>query len=139
MPLVSKGKTIRDQDDLRMKLTRNVGCSPELVGHLGIHGDHLVRLDLGSCVSVFDLSSYPISEWLTDHGSTDIYQPLLRCLRDVGRVGQELTNVGLLACERADVLDGQVVVAGHVEGLDLAVLEVALLRRHDVLELEAEQ
>lgn len=134
-PFVSVLEIKLENNDGSEVLTRDMGRNLELGCHLRIHSNHLIRLDSSICISFLDLGSHPISEWLTDHGGAHIDEPLLRSSRDVGIVRQVVLDVGLLASECSDVLDGQVLILRNVDALDLAVLEPLFLHRYDVLEL----
>ena len=81
------------------------------------------------------LLCYPCTEGSTNHGSTDIDYPLLGDLLEIWIVRQVVQDVRLLLGEVADMLQGQVLVARHVDCLDLVVRQVLLATVDQVLEL----
>ena len=116
-------------------LTRYVSGLSELLHHLRVDGDHHVLLALHVLVPRFYLLSYPGAEGSTNYGSTDIDYPLLRDLLETGFVRKVIHDVLLLRGEGADMLQGQVLVARHVDCLDLVVRQVLLATVDQVLEL----
>ena len=98
----------------------------ELLRHLGVHGDHHVLLALHELVPRLHLFCYPVTEWSTNYGSTDIDYPLLGDLLEIWIVRQVVQNVRLLLGEVADMLQGQVFVARYIDCLDLVVGQVPL-------------
>ena len=93
----------------------------ELSRHFRVDGDHHVLLALHELVARLDLLSYPVAEGLADHGRADIDDPLLGHLLEVWLVWKVVCDVGLLHDEVTDVLQGQVLVARHVDRLDLVI------------------
>jgi len=81
------------------------------------------------------LLGYPGAEGSTNHGSTDIDNPLLGHLLEIWIVRQVGQDVRLELAEVADMLQGQVLVARHVDCLDLVVGQVLLATVEQVLEL----
>ena len=99
-----------------------------------VHGDHHLLLGAHDRVSLLDLVVDPSSELIAqDHGA-DIDQPLLWDLRQVDVVREEVANVRLVADEREDAVDGQVLVLRDEQGLNLLVGDVRFSPRHDVLQ-----
>ena len=106
----------------------------ELLRHHRVHGDHHLLLPGHLQVPILHLVDDPVLEGLANHGCTNIDDPLLRCLRDVGFVGQVMRDSRLLTGELEDLLQGQVLVLRHVHGLDFVVRDVRLLLGQDVLQ-----
>ena len=111
-----------------------MGAGTELVRHHRVHLDHDLLLVGHQGISILNLLLDPGLERLSQDSGTDIDDPLLRCLRDVGFVGQVMRDSRLLAGELEDLLQGQVLVLRHVHGLDFVVRDVRLLLGQDVLQ-----
>ena len=73
---------------LSKKLTRDVGGAEEVLRHLRIHGDHEFTFLRHQSIAFLDLLANPVLERCADHGSYDVHDPLLRCLRQVNLVRQ---------------------------------------------------
>ena len=58
-----------------------MGTVGELLCHDGIHGDHHVPLLRHGLVAILDLFTYPLLEWLADHGGANVDDPLFGRLR----------------------------------------------------------
>ena len=116
-------------------LTRDMGAGVELGQHLWVHGDHDLLLFRHRCIPVLDLLADPLLEAVSEHGGTDIHEPLLRDLRDIDLVGEVLLDPWVLRREGQDLLDGEVAVLRDVDGLDVVDVDVALALAQDVLEL----
>ena len=65
----------------------------ELGSHQGVHTDHDLLLVGHYGVAVLDLVCDPIFKVLSDDGSTDINNPLLRDLCQIGLVGEIVFNI----------------------------------------------
>ena len=77
---------------------------------------------------------YPVAKGSPNHSSAHINDPLFGHLLEVGLVWEVVHDVGLLHDEVADVLQGQVLVARHVNRLDLVIGQVTLLCVDNTLE-----
>ena len=115
-------------------LTADVGAGLELGLHLGVDVDHHLPLLLHEGIPLLDLLLDPVLERLADHRGAHVHDPLLGRLREVRRVGQVVVDVGMLADELADALQGEIVVLRHMARPDLVVLQGLLLAADDVLE-----
>ena len=111
-----------------------MGAGVELGRHHGVHFDHDLLLLGHDGVALLHLRLDPGLEGLADDSRADVHNPLLGHLRHVGLVRQVIGDVGLLAGELADLLERQVLVLRHVQGLDFGVVDVRLLPRQDVLQ-----
>ena len=110
-----------------------MGAGLELLVHLGVHVYHLTPPLGHGCVPHLDLLLDPVAESLADDSGQDVADPLLRHLIKVGRVRAVQGDGWVLRCEFPDVLQGQVLIGRHVDGLDLGVLDVLLPASDDVL------
>ena len=99
----------------------------KFLGHDRIHGNHHVSLLGHLFVAVLNLLTDPLLEGLADHDGADVHDPLLRSLRKVDVVGEEVGDVWLVGDELEDLFDGERLVLRHVEVLDLVVEQVPLL------------
>ena len=111
-----------------------MGGGLELGRHLGIHGDHDLLLLAHQCIPLLHLLRDPGLELFTENSRDDVDQPLLWDFRHVDLVGEVHEHVGLVDDELEDLLDGEVLVLRHVEGLHLVVVDVCLPPGQDVLE-----
>ena len=111
-----------------------MGAVLEVGGHHGVHRDHHVSLLRHQLVPVLDLLGNPFLEGLIDDCSAHVDDPLLRRLREVLVVGEEGFDVGNVGDELENLLNCQRLVLGHVEMLDLVVLEMTLLLVQHVFE-----
>ena len=102
--------------------------------HHGVHRDHHISLFRHQLISVLDLFTYPLLEGLIDDRSAHVDDPLLGRLREVLVVGEEGFDVGDVGDELENLLNCQRLVLGHVEMLDLVVLEMTLLLVQHVFE-----
>ena len=111
-----------------------MGAVGELLRHDRVHGYHHIPLFSHGFIPIFDLQADPCLERFTDHCGADVDDPLLRCLRQVDIVWQEVGNISLIHDELQDLFDAQGLVLRHVEVLDLVIEEVPLLLVQDVLQ-----
>ena len=117
-----------------MILTGHMCRGLEFGCHLWVEGDHHLSLLGHLGVPLLDLLGHPVSECITDDRGTDVHNPLLRRLRQVNIIRQVVGNVGQVADEDHDLLDGEVLILRHVHVLDAVVLQVGLLLVADVLQ-----
>ena len=75
------------------ELTAHMGASSKLSRHRWIDRDHDLLLVGHNGISVLYLLCNPIFEVLSDDGSTDINNPLLRDLCQIGLVGEIVFNI----------------------------------------------
>ena len=108
------------------------GC--ELGSHLRVHGDHHLLLGAHDGVALFHLVMDPCSEFVAQNDSTDVDQPLLRDFGQVNVVWEEVTDVRFVSDEFEDAIDGQVLVLGHKQGLDLLVRNICFAPGQNVLQ-----
>ena len=111
-----------------------MGARGELGRHHGVHLDHDLLLLGHEGVALLHLVHDPVFEGRADDHGADVDDPLLGHLRQVNAIREELFDFGLGAGEGEDLLDRQVLVLGHVEGLDVVHVDVGLLPGQDVLE-----
>ena len=114
-------------------LTANVGGGTELGGHLRVHRDHHFLLGAHNGISFLDLVVHPLLEAIAQNYSTYIDYPLLRDLRKVDVVRKVIGDVGLVAYELKDLLEGKVLVLRYIDGLNLVSLDPELLPVDKVL------
>ena len=110
IPLVSDKINRLDMNEIRAALTRDMCGRLELGKHLRIYRDHDFLLLIHDSIPLLDLISHPISEWLSDHGSTDIDNPLFRDLGQVWLVREVEPNILMSANKLQYFLDRQVFV-----------------------------
>jgi len=115
-------------------LTGDVGGGGKLLGHFGVHRDHELSFLRHLGIALFDLVGDPVLELLAGHCSHNVDDPLLWRLGQVNWVGQVLDYVRVVLNLFHDLLDGQALVLGDMEVLDLVVLNVALLLVEHVLQ-----
>ena len=111
-----------------------MGRGSELGGHLGVDGDHHLLLLTHEGVALLHLVLDPGPELVAKHHGAHVHQPLLGHLGQVDIIGQEVVDVGLLRHEVEDVINGQALVLGHEQRLDLVVRHVRLAPGQHVLE-----
>ena len=104
-----------------------MGAGAELCRHIRVHGNHHFLFGIHELVPFLDLVIHPLFELLADDHGTDVDNPLLGHARQVDIVGQIVRNTGLVAGELQDILEGQVLVLGHEQGLDLISFHERLL------------
>ena len=117
-----------------VRLTADMCAGLELRGHCRVHGDHNLILVSHVGVAVLDLFCDPVLEWLSDHSSQDIHDPLLGHLWQIHFVRQVVDDSWILSREFKDALEAQVLVLGHEDGLDVVTGDVGLLTVDDVLQ-----
>ena len=84
-----------------------MGGGMELGRHLGIHSDHDLFFVSHDSVPLLDLIRDPLLERFTDDSSTDIDDPLLGDLWQVGLVGKVAFNLRLGDSELQDLLNAE--------------------------------
>ena len=115
-------------------LTADVAAGLELGGHLRVHRDHDLLLLGHDGVALFDLIADPFFELLAHDYSANVDNPLLWHFLQVWLIRQVHLDPRLVANERQDLLDGEVLVLRHVQRLNSVVLDVCFLARDDVLQ-----
>ena len=111
-----------------------MGGGLELGSQLRVHVDHDLLLLRHYGVPFLNLLSDPISEALSQHRGTDIDNPLfgnfwnVNLVRHVGFELGHLSNIG------KDLLQREVLVLGHVQGLYLIIWDIGLLAADQVLQ-----
>ena len=106
----------------------------ELSSDLRVHCNHLLILLGHEQVTLLHLLLDPRFEWLSDHVSAHVADPLLGRLSHVWIVWQELVNVWVLVGELKDDLECEVLVLWHVDGLADIILHSPLLVPDEVLQ-----
>ena len=115
-------------------LTGDVSGCTELGSHGRIHLDHDLFLLSHQGVPLFNLLRDPCPEVITNHGSTNIHNPLFRDLREVLWIWEVIGDLRPCADEVGDTLERQILILRNVDGLDLSVVEIGLLGAQDVLQ-----
>ena len=115
-------------------LTADVAAGLELGGHLRVHRNHDLLLLSHDGVALFDLIADPFFELLAHDYSANVDNPLLRHFLQVWLIRQVHLDPRLVANERKDLLDCEVLVLRHVQRLNSVVLDVCLLARDDVFQ-----
>ena len=114
-------------------LTRYVSGCTELGSHSRIHLDHDLLLLSHQGVPFFNLLRDPCPEVITNHGSTNIHNPLFGNLREVLWIWEVIGDLRPCADEVGDTLERQILILRNVDGLDLRVVEICLLGAQNVL------
>ena len=126
----------RNWSDVRSEdvLTGYVGGGTEFGSHGRIHLDHNLLLLSHQGVPFFDLLRDPCPKVITNHGSTNIHNPLFGDLREVLWIWEVIGDLRPCADEVGDTLERQILILRNVDGLDLTVVEIGLLGAQDVLQ-----
>ena len=104
-----------------------MGAGAELCRHIRVHGNHHFLFGIHELVPFLDLVIHPLFELLADDHGTNVDNPLLGDARQVDIVGQIIRNAGLVAGELQYFIEGQVLLLGHEQGLDLIGFHERLL------------
>ena len=111
-----------------------MGASVELGQHMRIHCNHHLLFLSHQDISFFDLIVDPSLEVIPDHCSTDIDNPLLWNLWQVRCIRQIVSQPWVTSGEAEDVFKFEVLILGHMQGLDIVVVQIRLLPIQDALE-----
>ena len=108
-----------DKDEFNIEhykrvLTANMGGGTVLGGHLRVHSDHHLLLGIHEHVSFLNLVMDPLLEAITQNGSTYVDDPLLWHLWEVNVVWKVVGDIGLVADEFKDPLEGKVLVLRNI-------------------------
>ena len=101
-------------------------------GNFRIHVDELVALDGDPGVPQFDAVVHPGPEWFTNDAVDEVTE--IAPLESVAfpRDRQGLNHDFMISGIGEDILDGEALVVGHRNGLDLVALEARLRPGHDI-------
>ena len=111
-------------------LTADVRAGSELGRHERVHGDHDLLLLGHQCVAFFDLLVDPFFKVISDDGSADVYDPLLRHLRQIRLIRKVEEDLWLGAGVLHHTFQRQILILGDVDVLRSIIRYVPVSYTH---------
>ena len=127
IPFETKNE-FKSATDLKMEtLTRDMRTGFEFGSHDWIHFHHHFTLLCHGCVSLFLTIVYPIAELLSHDCRTNINDPLLGHLFQIGFVGEIVKDLWSVASIIENLCQTQILVLRHMNSIDLVFAKAELL------------
>ena len=114
IPFVTTDKHEFKIEQYEHVLTANMGRGAKLSRHLRVHSYHHLFLCVHQHVSFLSLVMDPLLEAITQNGSTYVDDPLLWHLWEVNVVWKVVGDIGLVADEFKDPLEGKVLILRNI-------------------------
>ena len=111
-----------------------MGTLRKLRCHQRVHADHDLLAVSHYGISILNLLCDPIFKIGPYYGSTDINDPLLGDLCQIGLVGEIVFDILHLRYELHDLLDRQVLVLRYMYVLHVVVVKIGFLAAQDVFQ-----